>query len=70
MERWCPTQQMLGVFLMTETQEEYKARRKAISARYYQCHREAIKLAMTLDISVPDARKLIKENENEKGIHD
>jgi hypothetical protein len=36
----------------------YKARRKEISARYYQRHRKAIKLAMTLDIPMKEARAI------------
>jgi hypothetical protein len=36
----------------------YKARRKEISARYYERHRKIIKLAMTLDISTKQARAL------------
>jgi hypothetical protein len=36
----------------------YKARRKEISARYYQRHREAIKLAMMLDIPIEEARAI------------
>ena len=36
----------------------YKTRRKEISARYYQRHRKLIKLAMTLDISMKQARAL------------
>jgi hypothetical protein len=35
----------------------YKARRKEISALYYQRHRNIIKLAMTLDISMKQARR-------------
>jgi hypothetical protein len=35
----------------------YKARRKEISARYYQRHRKVIKLAMTLDLSMKEARR-------------
>jgi hypothetical protein len=36
----------------------YKARRKEISARYYQRHSKIIKLAMTLDISMKQARAI------------
>jgi len=36
----------------------YKARRKEISARYYLRHRKVIKLAMTLDISMKQARAI------------
>ena len=36
----------------------YKARRKEISARYYQRHRKVIKLAMNLDISMKQARAI------------
>jgi hypothetical protein len=36
----------------------YKARRKEISARYYQRHRKVIKLAMTLDLSMKQARAI------------
>lgn len=39
----------------------YKARRKEISARYYQRHRKVIKLAMTLDISMKQARAIARE---------
>ena len=39
----------------------YKARRKEISARYYQRHRKVIKLAMTLDISMKRARAIARE---------
>jgi hypothetical protein len=35
-----------------------KERRKEISARYYQRHRKIIKLAMTLDISMKEARAM------------
>jgi hypothetical protein len=38
----------------------YKARRKEISARYYQRHRKVIKLAMTLDISMKEARAIAR----------
>jgi hypothetical protein len=36
----------------------YKERRKAIQARYYQRHRRIIKLAMTLEIPMKDARAI------------
>jgi hypothetical protein len=39
----------------------YKARRKEISARYYQRHRKVIKLAMILDISMKQARAIARE---------
>jgi hypothetical protein len=39
----------------------YKARRKEISARYYRHHRKVIKLAMTLDISMKQARAIARE---------
>jgi hypothetical protein len=35
-----------------------KERRKAIAARYYQRHRKIIKLAMTLDIPMKEARAI------------
>jgi hypothetical protein len=35
-----------------------KERRKAIAARYYQRHRKIIKLAMTLDIPMKEARTI------------
>jgi hypothetical protein len=35
-----------------------KERRKEISARYYQRHRSIIKLAMTLDIPMKEARAI------------
>jgi len=35
-----------------------KERRKAIAARYYQRHRKIIKLAMTLDIPMKEARAM------------
>jgi hypothetical protein len=41
----------------------YKARRKEISARYYQRHRKAIKLAMTLDISMKQARAIARSEQ-------
>jgi hypothetical protein len=39
----------------------YKARRKEISARYYQRNRKLIKLAWSLDIPMKHARKLARE---------
>jgi hypothetical protein len=38
----------------------YKARRKEISARYYQRNRKIIKLAMTLSIPMKQARKIAR----------
>jgi hypothetical protein len=35
-----------------------KERRKEISARYYQRHRKIIKLAMTLDMPMKEARAM------------
>jgi hypothetical protein len=40
----------------------YKARRKEISARYYQRHRKVIKLAWSLDISMKTAREIAQES--------
>jgi hypothetical protein len=39
----------------------YRARRKEIAARYYQRHRKVIKLAMTLDMSMKQARAIAQE---------
>jgi hypothetical protein len=40
--------------------QHYKTQRKAIAARYYQRHREIIKVSMMLDISMKQARAIAR----------